>query len=448
MMPRIPRSFFSRIPYDLGGFTLRPFTKQLLLVCVAMLATAGAAFGSGYSIFEQGAKATAMAGAFTALADDPSAIFYNVAGIAQLRRTEFYGGGTAINFSNQFTGDPNDPFTVGTSGQYRRHTFVPPNAYFVMPIRDNLTIGVGLMTPFGLRTNWQEPFAGRFVSRDANIKTVSVEPSVAWQTGDGRLALGFGAEYRRAHVILSRNAGAFNPFNARFSDVATTYLASKWEHSWGWSAGVLFKPGDWRLGLSYRAPMTIDFKGTATVTQIPSGNPIFDASVAAGLPRTQGVTTAVEFPSTAAIGVAYAGIPNWVIEGDVTHTTWSRFKALTVNFDEQPAFSFTRPQNWTNSDSFRLGANHVVTSSWDVRFGAYYDQTPQPTEVVSPLLPDADRIGVSLGVGYHGGPFVVDVTEFALHFKKRSTQGISSDNFNGTYKTNANLIAVNLGYRF
>jgi long-chain fatty acid transport protein len=420
----------------------------LVFLCALTVAVAGNAFGSGYSIFEQGAKATAMGGAFAATADDPSAIFYNVAGIAQLRRTEVMFGGTIINFSNQFTGDPNDPFTAGASGQYRRHTFAPPNGYFVMPIGNNLTFGVGLTAPFGLRTNWQEPFIGRFVSRDAEIKTVSVEPAIAWQTSDGRFAFGVGAEYRRGRVVLSRNSAAFNPFNQRISDVATSYLSSDWENQWGWSAGVLFKPANWRLGASYRAPMTIDFKGTATITQIPTGIALFDASVAAGLPHTQGVTTAIEFPGTAAVGLAYTGIHNWDIEGDVTHTTWSRFKALTVNFNDQPAFGFTRPQNWEDTNSFRIGANHVVTDAWDVRFGALYDQNPQPTEVVSPLLPDSDRIGVSFGVGYHAGPFVIDVTEFALHFKTRSTNGISSDNFNGTYKTNANLISLNLGYRF
>ena len=78
-----------------------------------MLAVSGAAFGAGFGLFEQGAKATAMGGAFAATADDPSAIFYNVAGIAQQRHTSFLAGGTLINFANEFTGDPNDAFTSG-----------------------------------------------------------------------------------------------------------------------------------------------------------------------------------------------------------------------------------------------------------------------------------------------------------------------------------------------
>src|SRR2546428_10594335 len=97
-----------------------------LLVVVVALLTSGAAFGSGFSIFEQGAKATAMGGAFCATADDPSAIFYNVAGIAQQRHTAFYAGGTLINFANEFAGDPNDAFSSGQKGFYKRHTFIPP----------------------------------------------------------------------------------------------------------------------------------------------------------------------------------------------------------------------------------------------------------------------------------------------------------------------------------
>src|SRR6185369_17032106 len=120
-----------------------------MLISAASLVVSGVAYGSGFSIFEQGAKATAMGGAFAATADDPTAIFYNVAGIAQLRKTEVMAGGTGITFSN--------PFTSGAKGEYKHHLFVPPNAYAVMPIGENLTVGVGAFTAYGLRTNWDDP---------------------------------------------------------------------------------------------------------------------------------------------------------------------------------------------------------------------------------------------------------------------------------------------------
>jgi long-chain fatty acid transport protein len=429
---------------------VRLLTRLSLLIPATILAVGGVAFGSGFSIFEQGAKATAMGGAFVATADDPSAIFYNVAGIAQQRHLSFISGATIINFSNDFTGDQDDPFTVGISGaNYKRHTFTPPNAYLVVPIGENLTFGVGAFSAFGLRTNWQDDFPGRFISRDANVKTLSVEPAIAWQTSDGRFALGAGAEYRRAKISLNRNNGALNPFTQNFADVANVYLASDWENNWGWNVGLLFKPTpQWRFGASYRTDQTIDFKGDAKFTQILTGNAQFDAAVRAGLPANQGISTSINFPAIAAVGVATTIIPNWDVEFDVTHTTWSRFKNLDIAFDNTPALNLHRPQNWEDTNSFRLGANHPVNPNWDVRFGVVYDENPQPTEGVGPLLPDSDREGVSFGVGYHKGPWIIDATEFVLHFKDRSTGGINSDHFNGTYKTDANLISVNFGYRF
>src|SRR6266700_900440 len=103
-----PTAFLAQIE-RLRRFTLGAMRSNFrLLISLAVFSITSAAFGSGFALFEAGAKAVAMGGAFAATADDPSAIFYNVAGIAQQRRAELLFGGTAINFQNSFTGDPND----------------------------------------------------------------------------------------------------------------------------------------------------------------------------------------------------------------------------------------------------------------------------------------------------------------------------------------------------
>ena len=428
---------------------MRATNRFPLLILLSAFAITTSAFGSGFALFESGAKGVAMGGAFAATADDPSAIWYNVAGLAQQRRGEVLFGGTLITFQNQFTGSPTDLYTAGTTGFYRHHDFIVPNAYVTVPVGNNITIGAGVFSPFGLRTNWQAPWVGRFVSTDANIKTVSFEPAIAWQTSDGRFAIGGGPEIRRSRVILSRNSGALDPFNGRFADVASSYLSSSWKNKTGWNVGILFKPSSaWRLGVSYRSAQTVDYRGQATVTQIPTGNPEFDGIVATQLPPSQPVTTSVAYPDFLYVGVGTSVIHNWDIEADIVRNNWSRFKSLTINFVNTPQFSFTRQENWKSTYSYRVGANHAATPDWDVRFGALYDRNPEPTDVVGPLLPDADRIGASFGVGYHRGPFIIDLTEFFLHFQPRGTQGRNSDNFNGRYKTDANLITLDLGYRF
>ncbi len=428
---------------------MRSLTR--ILLTIGCLAISASAFAAGFSIFEQGAKASGMAGAFVATADDPSAIFYNPAGLAQQREMSVLAGATFINFSNEFTGDPNSLYTSGTEGKYDRHTFVPPNMYGIMPIGSNLTFGIGAFSAWGLRTDWQDPWVGRFVSRDADLKTMSVQPTLAWQTSSGNFAVGGGVEYRRARVILSQNIPLPfpNPFTGRVTDIGNARLASDYGSDIGWNVGVLFKPSDrFRFGASYRTDMDIDLEGEADFTQISTGNPQLDAVVGATFPADDTISTTLPFPAVAAVGVAFSPNDRVDLEFDITHMTWSRFEALAVDFDNQPARSFVRPQNWDDSSAYRLGANIAATPEWDVRLGAVYDENPQPVEAVSPLLPDSDRIGGTFGVGWHRGPFVVDGAAFILHFKDRSTEGRNPEGFDGTYETDAVLWSINLGYRF
>jgi long-chain fatty acid transport protein len=417
----------------------------VFLTC--LLATS--AFGSGFLIPEQGAKASSMAGAFAATADDPSAIFYNPAGIAQQRHMAVYAGTTLINFTNEFTGDINSPVTAGEEAKYNRHTFNIPNMYAIVPFGKNFTFGVGVFAAFGLRTDWADPFAGRYISKDADLKTTSVNPVIAWQTDDGRLAIGGGVEYRRARVILNANRMALNPFNGRIMDVANTRLVSEYGSDIGFNAGILWKATDrFRIGASYRSSMDIDLDGDAEITPIPTGNAQFDAVIRAQLPPNQPISTTLPFPELATIGVAFSPNENWDLEFDVIHTGWDRFKELAVDFETTPAASFVRVQNWEDSRSYRFGVNHNANEFWDVRFGFVYDENPQPIESVSPLLPDSDRLGGSFGAGFHTGPFTVDGGVLVLHFKDRDTQGQNPEGFDGLYETDAVLWSLNLGYRF
>jgi long-chain fatty acid transport protein len=425
--------------------------RSLRLVIVSSLACLLSipAFGSGFLIPEQGAKASGMAGAFVATADDPSAIFYNPAGIAQQREMAFFGGTTFINFTNEFVGDPNDPFTSGVEAKYDRHLFNVPNVYGVIPIGNNLTLGVGAFAAFGLRTDWAEPFPGRYISQDADLKTMSFQPTLAWQTTDGRFAVGAGVEYRRARVILNANRMSLNPFTGRLIDVANTRLASEYGDDLGYSVGVLWKPnGRFRVGAAYRTNMDIELEGDAEITQISSGNAQLDALVASQLPPDQRINTVFPFPGILQVGVAFKPAETWDVELDVMHTEWSAFDALAVNFETTPSASFVREQNWEDSNSYRLGINKKATEAWDVRFGAVYDENPQPTQHVSPLLPDADRIGVTIGTGWHGGPIRLDWSVMVLHFQDRDTEGQNTEGFNGTYQTDAVLWSINAGYRF
>lgn len=375
-------------------------------------------------------------------------MFYNVAGIAHQRRLAAMAGATIITFNAQFDG-AEDSYPFGEREFFEDHTFTPPNAYAVIPVGENATIGLAQFTAFGLRTDWEDPatYSGRFISTDANLKTASFQPSFAMKTSDGRLAWGVGLEYRLSHVTLERYQG--QPFIDRIYDVAKVRLDSDWNAGIGWTAGILYRPNmDWSLGLSYRSDMDIDYEGEATFTQIPTGNPQLDAIIGAQLPPTQNIDTTISYPAFVHAGIATTRWDGWIVEFDTVYNSWSDFSNLLVEFELTPAANISVPQDWDDSFSFRLGGNRTVTENWEVRLGAVYDQTPQPLEGAGPLLPDADRYGITYGLGYQGAHWFVDASHMFLVFEERDTRGTNRDNYNGTYNNIANLLSFNLGYRF
>src|SRR4029079_854498 len=104
------------------------------------------AHAAGFAIFEQGARGMGFAGAFTAQANDPSAIFHNAAGIAFLKGKQFYGGATLINPTATSTGaDPSPGAAVTETGD--TGLLVPPAVYYTQPFSERIVFGIGLPTP-------------------------------------------------------------------------------------------------------------------------------------------------------------------------------------------------------------------------------------------------------------------------------------------------------------
>lgn len=419
-----------------------------------ILSAAPSALAAGFSVFEQGAKATGMGGAFSATADDPSAMFYNVAGIAFQRETSVLLGGTAITFKNEYSGEDYEFPGPAASGRYEEHTFFPPNAYVILPVGENMTLGLGTFSAFGLRTDWENPdeFVGRFIAQDTELKVASFQPSFAWKNSSGTLALGLGAEYRVSSVKLKRNQSAINPFTQQISDIAHAYLESDEmpdSSEWGFSLGAIYRPNDaWSFGLAYRNGMDIDYDGTAVFTQIPTGYAEFDGIVSTLLPPDQAIRTSVSFPTIVQVGVATTRWDTWTVAFDVVMMTWSDFDTLVVDFENASTPDLIENANWDDSFSYRLGANKKVSDRWSVQAGILWDETPQPIEDAGPILPDSDRLGLSLGLAFTTGKWSVYLSDLYLPFKDRDTLGLNEDNFDGKYKTTANLFSFNVGYTF
>lgn len=427
------------------------FLRGTPWVFLLVLLVASPARPAGFNIFEQGAKATAMGGAFSAVADDPSAIFYNPAGLGFQDHFSAMAGVTLITFTRgRFEGA--DPVPgVGVREDYHKTWFNPGQVFINAPVTSNIKFGLGVFTAFGLASRWKnaEQYSGRFIDQNTNIKTFSVEPVIAWHALPS-LSIAAGAEYRLSNLAFEQNQAANNPFTQAQVDVAHVRIESDNDSSWGYNVGVLWKPiPSLSLGASYRSKMTIDYTGRAHFTQRPTGNPVFDALVASELPDHQPrVKTKVNFPAIASFGAAYScPSQEFTLSADAVWFQWSRFSAIDINFPDQEVPNLHRNAGWSDSWQYRVGVEkkfHALA----LRAGFVYDQTPQPDFDVGPILPDSNRHGYSIGIGYSTDRWGVDFADLYLPFSPRNTHGKNQDGYNGTYNIVANLIGLSFRLSF
>ncbi len=406
------------------------------------------ASGAGFALFEHGARAVALGGAFGATADDPSALYYNPAGIAFLDGTQAAFGAYFITESSTFNGANTFP-GQGYSVDMKKQIFYPPHLYVTGHPGGSVAWGIGVYAPFGLGTWWPSDYAGKFISKRVDLKVFNLNPNVAFKLSDNA-AFAVGADYYYSSLSLTKSLGVINPYTQDVAEVGQVHLKADFTGAWGWNAAFLGKlGGGWSLGASYRSAVKTEYNGNASFIQFPTGNADFDQILDAQIPFGQKPTakTAIHYPWEGRVGLAWHGQAVG-IEADVVRQGWSSFYSLPILLPDYPMLSSVRPEQYKNSNTYRLGIEYRTSPKFSWLFGLLYDETPVPTGSVSPLLPDSTRRGISAGFSWMVGPRTqFDVGYLHLPFGKRSTQGQDQDNFNGNYNTRAELLGFTLTFR-
>jgi len=427
---------------DVRGRVLRA------LLALPLLALSASAHASGFAIESQGARAMGFAGAYVAQAADPSAIFYNAAGIGFLKGKQLYVGGAFAGLSTDFTGS--GPFPPpGTLETSNRGLGVLPTFYYSQQVGEKTVVGVGVSRPFGVRSKWDNPdtFTGRTICLECQISSWSINPTVAFKLAD-RFSVGAGLDVRLSNFSLSRRLEASpNPFPVP-TDVAELTLDSGTDTGIGFNLGLLAMPTEnLSFGLSYRHQVTIDHSAQADFVQIRTGNKVVDDAVAQVLPASQPATVGFTYPASIAAGVALRR-GYWTFEADVQWMLWSSFDQVTITYANAPAYDTILPQGWSSTWRGAFGAEYLIGDDWEVRGGFGYDHSPAPTETISPFIHDADRYTFGGGGSWKYEQLRLDFNVRYVAFRTSSTLGISRYDYNGSYDTRGLQVGASLGYRF
>lgn len=409
--------------------------SRLLLLVLPLLISANL-FAGGFQLNEHGARALGMGGAFTGVANDASAVYWNGAGISFLKGTNIVFGASFIAPSSKFRGVTPDV----TEYRGKNLLFYPIHFFATTQLNEKFSVGLGFTTPFGLGTEWDENWVGKYLAVETSLQTFTVSPVVSYKPIES-LAISAGFVYSFANVKITRK----NPLASYLSSDAFVKLEGDDMFAYGFNAGLMFKPTKCvSIGASYHSEVTYEFEGTATSTG--------PDQVASSLPKGD-ITAELTTPQNIAGGIAVDLSSKLKLSADFQYVGWSSYDTLAVTFVETNVVSAS-PRMYEDSYIIRLGGAYKANDQLTVLGGIYYDNNPVSNEYLNPSLPESDRIGLSLGFEAHlfenlsiqGSYLFIRGQQLTIDNSHEAyTSGGSG--FNGTYNTSANIfgLSFNLG---
>jgi long-chain fatty acid transport protein len=412
---------------------------------------------SGLTTQLLGAKALGQGNAFVAQADDPSAIYYNPAGLTQLSGTQVSVGTVLLVPITDRSGNgvPDD--------QAKRQLDALPLLYMThaIPLAEDrkLVYGLGLNSPFGLVTDWAPTSSIRYVNTYSAFQLIELNPTVAVQV-NRVLSIGVGADYVN---LFDSTADSQVNQNALVPGAAdgSSHLSGHGQ-GWGYNAGILLKPVEnHSFAVSYRSQIQIPIRGSLELSGLdPSLQGAFNF---AGANYSADATSSFILPQSVIGGYAYNPNKAWTLLLDYEWTQWNVFQDQRVAVQETDPNRLglitgnsntnvvVTPRHWHNVSAVGGGANYKWNDSWQFRGGYAFFEKTVPNDTFTPDVPDASVHFITLGLSRTWERFILDFAFDAFIYTNRDVSNTvgqaSGASINGTYKTFSPAAILSLTYK-
>ena len=404
--------------------------------CLAFSATAG-----GYRVAIQGQKALGMGHTGVAMTDSSEVVFFNPGGMTWLEAdTDITGGISFLDAESRYQNE-----LTNASAKTDSALGTPLNLYYLDRLSSEISWGLGVYTPYGNVVEWPTDWAGSHLVNNIELKTVFIQPSIAYQINDS-YSFGVGLAYVSGLVDFNRN------LSTSLADVdgnrSNVTIEESNVDAWGANLGLMAKmSNELMVGVNYRTKIDLEARnGSADFQNIPSAlqstfpDTTFDADLV--------------LPAELTIGLAYKATDKTTVAVDVNRTFWGAYKALTVEFDNGAGTS-NNPRNYKDANIFRFGVEHQFSEQWVLRGGVYLDESPVRDGYFAPETPRNDSIGYTAGASYqYSKNLMFDMSLLVLTFHETdNSYDFYEENgttipFGGTYDSSAISVGFGLNYRY
>ena len=394
--------------------------KQILTTIALCGLAAPGVHALGIRLPDQHAEATARGEAFVATADNPSAIYYNPAGITQLEGNQFSIGAYTIDLKSEYTSP------LGLKAESDNDPQIAPHLYYTHAFKDkNLVAGFGIYSPYGLSNEYPDDTPFRTIAKKGSIQYITFAPTIAARVSDS-LSIAAGINYN--HVTAELTRGIFAPGDESHFKGDDGAISAK--------LGLLWQPSaQHSFGVSYQSESRFRISGG------------FENSPYA--PR-EDATADFVFPQFFIVGYSFRPTPDWNIEFNYDWTDWEALN--DVNLTTASGANTALPFNWKSSAFYEFGITRKF-GAFSVSTGYIYSENSVREENFSPLIPDSNRHIFSVGVGYKTDAWSVNLAyQYAYGPERVINNSVSpsliGESANGQYEFNSHAISLDFGIAF
>lgn len=426
---------------------MRAFFVFLLTGLVAFCSGAAPlwAAGSGaYRLEVADANAAGKGLAFVGEANNPSAVYYNPAGLTQIVGQAVSVGATLIQPRTTYQ-DPS-----GNKTQMHDGNFVIPNLFYAYS-SGSFALGMGVMSSWGLTTEWQPDSFARYCATKSVMTNQNYLIAGAYQVSD-QLSLAVGLDIDDAKVDkqkkFDQSLAGWSDGNVRLDGTDTAF---------GYRIAGMFKLNErHQFGLMYRSRIRHEYEGKVKLENISPGYQAWYGFPASSYET--GIKAKVILPESIAFGYSYKPNEKWTFNTDMEWMNWSVSEEEYVDYSSEAdpvRRSFLdagnpSPLDWRDALSFALGGEYKLSDRLRLRAGYYHHQTPIPAANWAASLPDSDSNGITAGFGYDiTRNMTLDMAWSGLFYKERKIENtVAGGTISGTYRQWCNLVYATLGYHF
>ena len=465
----------------------KTYIAQIVAALMAGAMGSGA-HAAAFQLLEQNASGVGNAFAGSgAAAEDASTAYFNPAAMPFMAQPsqvsmaidlvkptiKFHNNGSTTGLmvpASKAGGDGGDAGSVN----------VVPDLHITYALNDKMSLGFSFGAPFGLKTDYDPSWIGRFQATLSDIKTYNANPSFAYKFAEN-FSVGAGVSYQRMEATLEQavNFGALAGATlcptlspACLGQTAPLVAGKEGSSSvegdstaWGWNLGAAWQVSQsTRVGLSYRSAIKHNLTGDVSFVRPTFASAGLNAGIAAKTPDGP-VSVDVKLPDTWILSTFQQINDQWSLQGDISWTGWSSIKTLDI-YRSNGTLLASSYYNWKDTWRVALGGGYQMSPELKLRAGVAYDQSPVEDQYRTPRMPDNNRTWLSLGMNYKFTPvFSVDAGYSHLFLQDTSINdsgyhadynpgGINSTNpvvrgtLKGDYTGSVDILAVQANYAF